>query len=331
MAMYYSVYGLRLEANVSIPGLTTLASDQDPNVQVWLDAMPWWLDDPAHVDPKTRYTSPDCDGDGRPRVEVQQFSHTDSEYFRLTYADGTAFLIDRAGTRIWSTWPDTLTVEDTAVYLLGPIIGFALRLRGITCLHASAVAIAEHAIALLGTAGAGKSTTAAAFARLGYAVLSEDVVALEDSQSGFSVQPGYPHIRLWPTSAEILYRSPDALPPLTPNWDKRYLDLLESGYAFQYSPLPLAAVYVLGRRCPDPEAPFVEEISAREALMTCVENTYGNYLLEPAMRAKEFTVLSRLVERVPVRRVNPHVDPARLSRLCDAILEDSRVVRRRAS
>jgi hypothetical protein len=60
--------------------------------------------------------------------------------------------------------------------------------------------------------------------------------------------------------------------------------------------------------------------------MTLVENTYVNYLLEPAMRRDEFTVLTRLVEHVPIRSVRPHVDCARLAQLCDAILEDSQKI-----
>ena len=42
-------------------------------------------------------------------------------------------------------------------------MGFVMLLRGIVCLHASAIAIDDEAIALLGPAGSGKSTTAAAF------------------------------------------------------------------------------------------------------------------------------------------------------------------------
>jgi hypothetical protein len=286
--------------------------------------MPFWLDEVTGVDEEICYTSRHLDDLGQPLVRVHRVRGGD--YFRLTYADGVAFLIDRAGSRIWSTWPATLSIEDTAIYLLGPILGFALRLRGVTCLHASAIAIGDEAIAFLGPGGAGKSTTAAAFAQRGYRVLSEDVVALRDSDDGFVVQPGYPHIRLWPTSVEMLHRFPEALPPLTPNWDKRYLDLVENGYQFQRSPLPLAAVYILGDRRAQPEAPVIEKISAREALMTLVENTYVNYLLEPAMRRDEFTVLTRLVEHVPIRSVRPHVDCARLAQLCDAILEDSQKI-----
>jgi hypothetical protein len=322
--MFYTVYGVRLEANVAIPGLNPFEDGSSPHVRVRLGTMPFWLDEVTGVDEEICYTSRHLDDLGQPLVRVHRVRGGD--YFRLTYADGVAFLIDRAGSRIWSTWPATLSIEDTAIYLLGPILGFALRLRGVTCLHASAIAIGDEAIAFLGPGGAGKSTTAAAFAQRGYRVLSEDVVALRDSDDGFVVQPGYPHIRLWPTSVEMLHRFPEALPPLTPNWDKRYLDLVENGYQFQRSPLPLAAVYILGDRRAQPEAPVIEEISAREALMTLVENTYVNYLLEPAMRRDEFTVLTRLVEHVPIRSVRPHVDCARLAQLCDAILEDSQKI-----
>src|SRR5271156_6758875 len=73
--------------------------------------------------------------------------------------------------------------------------------------------------------GAGKSTTAAAFARRGFAILSDDVSALWDCRPPFLLQPAYPQLRLWPSSVRLLFGADDALPPLTPNWDKRGLDL----------------------------------------------------------------------------------------------------------
>ena len=56
--------------------------------------------------------------------------------------------------------------------------------------------------------------------------------------------------------------------------------------------------------------------------MELVRNSYVNYLLDCAMRAREFEVLGKLVRCVPVRRVVPHADPARLPALCQAILKD---------
>ena len=90
----------------------------------------------------------------------------------------------------------------------GPFWGLLLRFRGVTCLHASAVAIGGSVIAFVGAEGAGKSTTAAAFARAGYAAVSDDVVALVERKGDFFVSPSYPHLCLWPESVEMLYGRP---------------------------------------------------------------------------------------------------------------------------
>src|SRR5205823_15042979 len=128
-------------------------------------------------------------------------------YFRILYSDQTEFIINRSGTQIWAQWPDRLSLEDTATYLLGPILGLVMGLRGTHCLHASVISVEDKSVALLGPPGAGKSTTAAAFARRGYPVLSEDVAAVLDQDGRFLIQPAYPRIRLWPSSVEALYGS----------------------------------------------------------------------------------------------------------------------------
>jgi hypothetical protein len=231
-------------------------------------------------------------------------------------------VLDKRGTELWAAWPDTLTLEDTATYLLGPVFGFLLRLRGVTCLHASAVAVNGKALVLLGQAGAGKSTTAAAFARIGYSVLSEDVVAICIQGNDYLAQPGYPLIRLWSDSVQTLFGEPHALPLLTPNWDKRYLDLTKNGDRFQTEPLPIAAIYYLDERLDDPAAPFVGEFPPGQKLITLVANTYTNYLLDKTMRAREFEILGQLLSLAPFRRITPHIDSERLQDLCQAIIED---------
>ena len=57
----------------------------------------------------------------------------------------------------------------------------------------------------------------------------------------------------------------------------------------------------------------MEPVPARDGLTTLVGNTYVSYLLDAAMRADEFVVLSRVLATVPLRRVTPHADPDRLS------------------
>lgn len=140
------------------------------------------------------------------------------------------------------------------------------------------------------------------------------------------MQPGYPCLRLWPQAVHALYGASDALPRLTPNWDKRYLDLTANGYQFHQQPLPLAAIYLLGERRTDPTAPRITAVASQAGLITLVANTHGNLLLDKAMRAQELQLLGRVLKHVPLRRVTPHTDLAYLSKLSQAILDDLRVL-----
>ncbi len=311
-----SIYGLGVVANSVIPGVpaSTIASE---DIRISFGSLPAWLHEVSDTQIETSYIADYKSECGEPALRV--FRVLDGRYYRFRYADETEFVVDSAGTEIWAAWREPLTLEDTATYLLGPVMGFVMLLRGIVCLHASAVAIGNEAIALLGPAGSGKSTTAAAFAERGYSVLAEDVVTLDDRGDQFLVRPGYPCIRLWPAAVKALYGSETHLPKLTPNWDKCYLDLSDN---FQGEPLRLAAIYHLSERRHEATAPFVQALDRSEAMMSLVANTYATKLMDKQMRAREFELLTRVVKSVPLRRVTPHADPARLDELCTRIIAD---------
>ncbi len=314
-----SIYGLGVVANRPIPGVppSTAASE---DVRISFGSLPAWLNDVTATQIETSYVAEYKSECGEPALRV--FRVLDGKFYRFYYADQTQFLVNRAGDEVWAHWSAPLTLEDTATYLLGPVMGFVMLLRGIVCLHASAVVVGNEAIALLGPAGSGKSTTAAAFSDRGYSVLAEDVVTLDDHGRQFLVQPGYPCIRLWPASVKALFGSETQLPKLTPNWDKRYLDLTERVDRFHAKPLPLAAIYHLSERHHDATAPFVEPLDRSEGLLSLIANTYATKLMDREMRAREFELLTRVLNSVPLRRVTPHADPARIPELCDIILKD---------
>ena len=311
-----SLYGLGVVANRPIPGVppSTLASE---DICITFGPLPAWLNDVTASQVETSYVAEYKSECGEPALRV--FRVLDGKYYRFYYADQTEFLIDRTGKEVWAHWSPPLTLEDTATYLLGPVMGFVMLLRGVVCLHASAIAVGDKAIGLLGPAGSGKSTTAAAFSHRGYSVLAEDVVTLDDRGDHFLVRPGYPCIRLWPASVKALYGSESHLPKLTPNWDKCYLDLKER---FHAAPLPLAAIYHLAERRQETSAPFVETLDRSEGLLSLIANTYATKLMDKQMRAREFELLTRVLGNVPLRRVTPHADPARIPALCDQILND---------
>lgn len=311
-----SLYGLGVVANQPIPGVPSSAIASE-DVFISFGSLPAWLKDVTATQVETSYVAEYKSECGEPALRV--FRVLDGKYYRFHYADQTEFLVDRAGKEVWAHWSAPLTIEDTATYLLGPVMGFVMLLRGVVCLHASAIAVGDKAIALLGPAGSGKSTTAAAFSNRGYSILAEDVVTLDDRGDHFLVRPGYPCIRLWPASVKALYGSETHLPKLTPNWDKCYLDLKGQ---FHAEPLPLAAIYHLGGRRHDKSAPFVETRDRSEGLLSLIANTYATKLMDKQMRAREFELLARVMNNVPMRRITPHADPARIPELCDTILSD---------
>jgi len=190
-------------------------------------------------------------------------------------------------------------------------------------LHASTVCIGGQAVVLCGESEAGKSTTAAALALRGIPVLAEDVSPLKEEAGTFYVEPGYPRICLWPSAVETLFGSTDALPLLTPTWDKRFLALDGVQAKFESQRKPLGAVYLLAPRAEEADAPRIETLGKREALLQLVQNTYMNWLLDRKQRAAEFDELGRLVTQVPMRRIVPHLDPGRIGALCELIVADA--------
>jgi hypothetical protein len=319
VSVLYTIFGLLVRANSEIPGLTPEPpSSKSPEVECHLGVMPRATDELSGEIEELVYASPYAVS-GKPALQIRRIAR--GGLLRLDYFDGMRFWLDPEGTQVWAVWPAPLSIEDVATYLLGPVLGLLLRLRGVPCLHASAVAFRKFAVAFVGAEGAGKSTTAAALASRGRAVISDDIVALVEREGSFFVLPAYPYLSLWPESVKLLYGAQKELPSFSSNYDKRQLRLKENHLRFEETPMPLGAVYLLGQRVRDPSAPFVETLTAREVLVALVANSYATNLLDKKMRAREFELLGRLVKTVPVWRLRPNEDGSQIGRLCDVIDE----------
>jgi hypothetical protein len=319
-----SAYGLACSTNFDWPWCPQLPSEHAANLRVVLgDAAQF--PQIATTDYQPYAQRPSSSETEPPVVCIERSS---DGHFRIAYADGAEFIIDATASEVFGVSRSALTFDDLLVYLQGPIMGFLLRLRGVTCLHASAVVVDGKAIAVVGGAGMGKSTSAAAFARLGLGVLTDDVLALRDDGTSFYVQPGLPRVLLWPPSVEALFGAPDALPRVVSNWDKCYLDLTQRGYRFAAQAAPLGAIYVLAERADAASLPEISPVRGTQAVMTLVANTYSNDLLDERMRAQELEVLGRIVCHVPIRRMRAPNDRGAVTRVCEAILADFRALQK---
>ena len=77
-----------------------------------------------------------------------------------------------------------------------------------------------------------------------------------------------------------------------------------------------------GERGNGPGAPAVRALLGPTGLLALVRNTYVNYLLDRAMRGREFALLGRVAAGVALREAAPHAGAAHLGGLCDLLLED---------
>jgi hypothetical protein len=333
MSNTYQAFGLTLLTNRPIPGLSEPPPASPGSIRPAAEVQIELLADEAAG----------CSIDGLPssregRGSTWYESPRDQHGYRLTvtrrqsdgaflfsYSDGTRFFVEPSGGLVRAGWPSTVTLEDVATYLLGPILGFVLRLHGVVCLHASGVVLGGRCAGILAPGGHGKSTLAAVFARHGHAVVTDDILVIAERDGRFWVEPAYPRLRLWSQSVIDLFGEVEALPRITPQhptWDKRYLDLTGEGYSFQRSAVPLAVIYS-GMEDEAAVVPRFEAVPGKESLLDLLANSYAAHLLDRQMREHEFDVLGRMAETVPMRRFRVRRGIEQLEALREAIVMDA--------
>jgi hypothetical protein len=286
--------GLAIESDAPIAGLRPNACATAPDLRV---TMRGTVGAPhAGESDVVWYLSPYVDERSVPLLTIRQRG---SRYV-LSYAEGATFLVNDSGSEVEAWWTPPLTEVDAADYLLGSVLAFVLRLRGTVPLHASAVVIENRAVLFAGSAGAGKSSTAAAFALLGYPVLSDDIVVIADDGGVMMAHPSHGHLSVWPDAAHGLFAT-ESLPQHSAVYAKHRVDLIERGYCFRETAAPIDTICVLAGRLTASRSPVVQALRPHEGLMALVGQTYGNYVLDAAMRAREFDLLGRVVGSVTVR------------------------------
>ncbi|HEV8396916.1 MAG TPA: hypothetical protein VGQ37_21690 [Vicinamibacterales bacterium] len=314
--MRYTACGLTLTANASIAGLAPGPADTAADVSVALhggEPLPC-----THPSDRTWYVYPEADERGTPWLEAAT-GEDGSRWLR--YGEGAVFRVDATAQRVDAWWQLPLTEVDAATYLLGPVLAFIMRLRGLVPLHASGVAIDGRAVLFAGSPGAGKSSTAAAFASLGFPVLSDDVVPMQPLAAGTLAWPGYPRLSLWGDAAEALFGD-ECLPPYSATYTKQYLDLGGVRRPFQSTPLPVGVVFVLDAA--GDADPGIRPLAPRDAVVALLRHTFGTYLIDMGLRAREFEVLAGMVAAVPVWRLRFGTALGDITRQCLTVADHVR-------
>lgn len=305
---FYKLYGLTLSSNRPINLLLSVP----PVTQIDLQACFHDVKKPLST-PEQKFCIFTSDGYAEnklPFLQIWKQPKRPDQYLVFQYTDGKNFSLFKYNhttncLNIYST-PE-LRFLDILSFLTGPVFGAILRLKNITCLHASVVAVKDRAIAIIGPKGAGKSTLVAELAAQGFAVLSDDLAPLYLNKGVFYIHPGYPMIRLWPNSIkQYSSLSFNSLPRVLSFTEKRFVPLsLNNGikqWHFQTHPLPLHSVYLLGDRTTEKEHKL-QCLQQSNSFFSLTQNVYAEYLLEQSSRSSDFLLLGKLASSVSLWQV----------------------------
>lgn len=317
----YTAYGLQLFSNRPLP-LLIPDGGKPANLPAFeiefLDGVGTGRSDPAGE--ALLYTTDILNENGDPALKIWKGNGT-GEYF-IRYFNGLTFCIDSAVSRLQVCSAQQTNQADTCSFLLGPVMGIVLRMKGIVCLHASAVEIQGKAVAFTGPMGAGKSTAAAIFAQRGHPVLADDIVALERSEAPFAVRPAYPYLNLLPDSLALVFGAGAGAKSADPEGEKVQVVLDGKSLRFHDRPLPMGAIYIL-EEGNEQSLPAITSIRPQEAIIALASQTYANKMLDRPMRAHEFQVLGELTKAVPVRRLVVPSRDSKIRDLYDALSRDA--------
>jgi hypothetical protein len=212
------------------------------------------------------------------------------------------------------------------LYLLGSCMGALLMQRGILPLHGSAVVVDGRAYAFVGESGAGKSTIAAAFAKQGFALLSDDVIALSFGDPGDgtrlpTVTPSYPQQKLWQESLEQLGMESGLFAPLGCETTKFAVPVPA---AYCRDQVPLSGIFEL---LPFEKASQVEirKLTPFEGLPLIGQHTYRQFLIpQLGLQDWHFKQSAILAGRTDLFRVRRPLTPFSAHHMVDRIIQTIR-------
>ena len=285
-----------MRSEIALPELMPwVGPDGEPDVEVRLGPVPKALKNPVHSGP---------------------FAEADAGGTMLVRIDAVArYLVTGRRTVVIDPAPGA-PASDVRMFLLGSVLGLLCHLRGYLPLHGACVIVGERAIALVGHAGEGKSTMAAALAEAGHRLLADDITALQISDTSVLVQPTFPRIKLWSDSLAALGVKEEGL-STNRNRQGKYHVFRPEGFAAE--PVPLSAIYEL-RSDPLCTEPQVESIRGAKAMAEIYPHIYRRRLGELAAGAPAiFRGLQKLLREVPYFSITRRRDISELNRLVKTI------------
>jgi len=284
-----------------------------------------------------RYTS---------HVELfKELGNEDSDstfYLRIRCQGSGIFEVNSNSIRV--DWQASGT--DSAHYFQTLGLALWLELQQVLCIHANALAYKDTAIALVAPSRTGKTTLTAALSQAGFGLMTDDMLALHQSDEDYVVYPSWPVARMWPdTLNELFGDNTEEFGKVHENFEKRIVQIdkqhneqkdggteVKSAFKFCSEPKVLSTIYLLNRIQTDGLQNEVNKsghhceivpVTAIKAAMTLIQNSmlgscYGILGLEQ----QRVIAIAELLKTVTVKQINYASGIEHLHEVCAALTKD---------
>ena len=198
---------------------------------------------------------------------------------------------------------DATSEYQVEVMLLGVVFSYWLEKRGIRALHAAAVNVNDKALVFLSTNSGGKSSLAATLMRMGHQLLTDDILAVQQSTGRFIGHPSFPQMRMWPEIAQHFLQEYESLDLAHPAYNKRRVPVNRLG-EFCCKAVDIGRIILPRREVKQDKDIRIERIRTVEAIMLLMAHSFaGNYADAGGLQAERFRCFGALVQVVPVYRM----------------------------
>ena len=303
---HYRAYGLHIHSQLDLPFAPLLGSPSgEADVTVFLGKTPAALPNP--ITRKRR----------RGRKAACTWEAAKDTF--LMNVPGVAGYLATGGRSV-TVDPECDSDRKIGVFLAGRILVALLQQRGLTTLHASALATETGAVLFAGPSGIGKSSLLAALLDRGYCMLSDDVTAgTLDAAKRITVLPAFPCTRLPADTLDIMGWRERAQA-----WEGIEKSLLPvESFRFHPTPLPLRAFYILTRN--DRLDVGIERLPISHAFRELLKYTYRKRILYGmGQQRTHFRTLTASKGCFPVSLVERPRHPFLLDMLADRVDADLR-------
>ena len=170
--------------------------------------------------------------------------------------------------------------------------------RGGAILHASGAAVDGRGVAFVGPQDAGKSSLVTAMCQRGHRFLTDDVLAVVETDGVWRAVPSFPRISLAPETREALdFDRPEVAPADGTSFGP-WFDVEDR---FEHDPVPVDVIYILEERG-DVESPNSRAIEGQRSMERLIQHSVlspGLNLTDPLGR--QFRQCTDLCQSVPVK------------------------------